>query len=186
MAAKKPPPSTRTQPYSRSIPAALHGAVMERLRTIDPDTRRTHGIRAVARWLAEAHGIRVHSSTVARLRVSLEKHTEAQVVAALREELRDTIAPTRAKLSRALRKLDALVATSRDPKAVAAAVNATTRALHELTTLGGVAAPQQIDLTSGGKPLDHARAAIAAQIARLASGPDPGPAGGAGRADGGG
>lgn len=154
MAAKKPqPPTTRTQPYSRAIPSALHGAVMERLRTLDPDTGRTHGTREVARWLAAAHGLCVHSTTVARLRVSLEKHTEAQVVAAIREELRDAVRPTKAKLSRALRRLDEISRNSNDLKAVAAAVNATTRALHELTTLGGVAAPQQIDVTTNGRAI---------------------------------
>lgn len=179
MAARKPPAPTPRQPYSRAIPPHLHAAVMDRLKTIDPETGLTHGTRAVASWLAEAHGIRVHHATVARLRVALERHTEAQVVAALREELRETVAPTRAKLARSLRRLDELVRKSRDPKAVAAAVNATTRALHELATLGGVAAPVSVDLTSGGQPLADARITLASRLAGLAQEPDPGGAGAA-------
>lgn len=165
-----PPPPTPRPPRSRTIPAALHGAVLERLRAVDPDTQRLHTTRGVAKWLETEHGVNVHHATVARLRVAAEKHTEAQVVAAIREELRDAVAPTRRKLSRALAKLDSLVEKSKDPKAVSAAVNATTRALHELAAISGVSAPKQLDLTSGGKPLDDVHDRLLARLARFAEG----------------
>jgi hypothetical protein len=136
------------------IPAALHAATLERLRTLNPDTRRQHTTRDVAAWLRDVHGLSVHAATVGRLQAAAEKYTDSQVVAAIREELRETIAPTRRKLSRALVKLDQLVAQSDDPKAVAAAVNATTRALHELAVVSGVAAPVSVDLTTNGRPIN--------------------------------
>lgn len=169
MAAPTPRPAR-----SRTIPAGLHAATLQRLRDTDPDTLRPHTCVSVARWLAEAHGCPASRLAVQRLRAASEKHTEAQVVAAIRDELRDAVRPTKAKLTRALRRLDELALKSRDPKAVAAAVNATTRALHELATLGGVAAPTQLDLTSGGKPLDDVHDRLLARLARFAQEPDAG------------
>jgi len=147
MAARKTPSRSRT------IPAGLHAATLQRLRETNPDTARPFTCAEVARWLDEAHKCPASQDAVKRLRAAAEKHTEAQVVAAIREELRGAVAPTKAKLARALRRLDELALKSRDPKAVAAAVNATTRALHELATLGGVAAPIAVDLTNNGRSI---------------------------------
>ncbi len=160
---------TRTRhvlgPRPRVIPYALHTEVCSRLRSINPDTQRHYTAREVAAWLAREHGVRVHYTTVARLYAAIEKHTEERLVAAIRGELRDAVEPTRRKLARALAHLDSLVKSSEDPKAVATAVSAITRALHELATLGGIAVPVAVDLTTHGRPItlswaeDHAPAA---------------------------
>ncbi len=144
MAAKAP------RPRSRTIPAALHDAVLLRLRETDPETRRTYTAVDVAKWLEEAHQLRVSSRAVYRLRAAAEKHTDAQLAAALREEMRELLAPTKAKLSRALRRLDAVSGKSKSTRDLAAAVNATARALESLADLSGVSAPTQIDLAPSG------------------------------------
>lgn len=147
--------ATRTPrpPRSRTIPQRLHAATLARLGEIDPDTARPHTCKSVARWLDEAHGCPASRLAVQRLRAGVEKHTDAQVVAAIRDELRDAVRPTKAKLSRALRRLDGLAQKSNDLKAIAAATNATSRALQALATLGGVAAPVAVDLNPHGRSI---------------------------------
>lgn len=181
-----PAPRAPTPSRSRTIPAKLHAATLERLRETNPDTLRPYTCAEVARWLDEARGCPVSRQAVQRLRAAAEKHTSAQVTAALREELAEAVPAIIARVKRATKRLDAVSSTSKSTKDLAAATNALTRALHELATLGGVAAPVAVDLTSGGKPLADARVTLAAQLARLPPGPDPGPTGGAGGADGGG
>ena len=128
--------------------------VVARLRELNPDTQRPHTTRDVARWLEAEHKIHVGHTTVGRLRIAAERLSDTQVVAAIREELREAIAPTKAKLFRAARHLDTLVRKSKSTKDVAAGLNAYTRMLHELATLSGVAAPAQVDVTSAGSPLN--------------------------------
>lgn len=135
-------------PRSRSIPAALHTATLNRLRETNPDTARPFNCSDVAVWLAKEHGVAVSRYAVERLRAAIEKHTEAQVIAAMREEFREAIGPTKKKLTAAMRKLDVLVAGSTSTRDVAAGVNAISRVLHELATLSGVAAPAQVNVTN--------------------------------------
>lgn len=181
MAARKPPAPTPAPPRSRTIPPALHALALARLAEQNPATLRPYTCSEVARWLGEAHGCPASRLAVQRLRAAAEKHTEAQVVAALREEIAAKVPGVLAKLSRIVKRLDERAGTETNTQKLAAATTAATRALHELATLGGIAAPIALDLTSGGKPLD-ARSSLAAQLARLAPGPGPGGAGGAGGA----
>ncbi len=164
MAAPTPRPAR-----SRTIPANLHAATRARLRETDPDTARPHTCASVARWLAEAHGCPASRLAVQRLRAASEKHTSAQVTAALREEIAEAVPAILARVKRATKHLGEVAAKSKSTKDVAAATNALTRALHELATLGGVAAPIAVDLNSHGRPItlrwvdapadDHAPAA---------------------------
>jgi predicted Rossmann fold nucleotide-binding protein DprA/Smf involved in DNA uptake len=135
----------------------------------------------VARWLAEAHGCLASRRAVQRLRATVEKHTSAQVTAVLREEIAEKLPALLAKVDRATRRVNDLLATERNTQRAAAALNALTRATHELATLSGVAAPQQLDLTSGGKPLDDVQDRLLARLARFAEEHDQrgaGPVGG--------
>jgi hypothetical protein len=169
MAAPTPRPAR-----SRTIPANLHAATLARLRETDPDTGRPHTCASVAKWLDEAHGCPASRLAVQRLRATVEKHTSAQVTAALREEIAEAVPAILARVQRSTKRLDAAAARSTSTKDLAAATNALTRALHELATLGGVAAPQQLDLTSGGKPLDDVHDRLLARLARFAQEPDVG------------
>lgn len=169
MAAPTPRPAR-----SRTIPANLHAATIARLRETDPDTGRPHTCASVAKWLDTAHGCPAHRLAVQRLRATVEKHTSAQVTAALREEIAGAVPVILARVLRATKRLDRVCSPSRSPKDVAAATNALTRALHEIATLGGVAAPTQLDLTSGGKPLDDVHDRLLARLARFAQEPDAG------------
>lgn len=148
MAARKTPSRSRT------IPAGLHAATLQRLRETDPDTARPHTCASVAKWLAEAHGCPASRLAVQRLRAATEKHTSAQVTAALREEIAEAVPLLLARVKRATKHLDAVSSTSKSTKDVAAATNALTRALHELATLGGVAAPIAVDLTTNGRSIN--------------------------------
>ena len=169
MAARKTRPAR-----SRTIPANLHAATIARLRETDPDTGRPHTCASVAKWLDTAHGCPAHRLAVQRLRATVEKHTSAQVTAALREEIAEKVPALLAKVDRAARRVATLVGTEKNTQRAAAALNALTRATHELATLGGVAAPLAVDLTSGGQPLVDARATLAARLAGLAQEPEPG------------
>lgn len=173
-------PRAPTPSRSRTIPAALHAATLARLREINPDTLRPYSCTEVARWLGEAHGLPVSRYAIERLRVTAEKHTGAQVTAALREEIADAVPAILARLKRTARRLDERARIETNTQKLAAAVSSLTRALHELTTLGGVAAPVHVDLTSGGAPITDARVTLATQLARLAGGAVPDDEGGAG------
>lgn len=170
--------SKRKRP-SRAIPEALHGAISAQFKAVDPSTGKPYTSRAIAAWLKTTHGIDASYRTVLRIHAATAEHGHALIVEALRAELRDAVGPAKAKLTRVLRRLDTLAARSKSVKDVAAAVNATTRALHELAHLGGVAAPLAVDLTSGGQPLDIARTRLAESLTRLAQEPDGTAAGGA-------
>lgn len=154
--ASKPAPTEAPAkpPRSLTIPAGLHGVTLQRLREINPDTLRAYNCREVAAWLAEKHGCPASSKAVQRLRAADEKYSSAQVASALREELAAAVGPTKVKLAAALRHLDELVRKSKSVRAVATGVNAYARVLREFATLGGVAAPAQVDVTSGGSPLN--------------------------------
>lgn len=128
-------------------------AVLERLKSIDPSTGKPYTSRSVAAWLRSAHDVKTTYRSVLRLHAAVTERGEALIVAALREELRDAVAPALARLKRASKRLDTLAARSKSVKDLAAATNAMTRALHEVAHLGGVAAPVTVDVTSGGKPL---------------------------------
>lgn len=141
-----------TPSRSRTIPARLHAPTLERLRETNPDTLRPYTCTEVAGWLGETHGTPVSRQAVQRLRAAHEKHTAAQVHAALREEIAEKVPALLGKVDRAARRVATLVGTEKNTQRAAAALNALTRALHELATLGGVAAPIAVDLTSGGKP----------------------------------
>ena len=167
-------PRAPKPPRSRTIPAALHAATLARLREVNPDTLRPYSCTEVARWLGEAHGLPVSRYAIERLRVTAEKHTGAQVTAALREEIADAVPAILARLKRTARRLDERARTETNTQKLAAATSSLTRALHELATLGGVAAPLAVDLTSGGQPLEDARATLAARLAGLAQEPEPG------------
>lgn len=138
---------------SRTIPATLHSVVAERLSALDPSTGKPHTSRAVAAWLKDAHGIECSHHVVLRVAASVDAKHEARVIAALREELRDAVAPALTRLRRASKRLSHLASTSKSVKDLAAATNALTRALHEVAHLGGVASPITVDVTSNGKPL---------------------------------
>ena len=164
-------PRAPKPPRSRTIPAALHAATFARLREVNPDTLRPHTCAEVARWLGEVHGLTVSRYAIERLRDAAEKHTSAQVTAALREEFAAVVPSILARLKRTSKRLDERARTETNTQKLAAATSSLTRALHELATLGGVAAPVQVDLTSGGAPLTDARITLAAQLARLAQEP---------------
>jgi hypothetical protein len=164
-------PRASTPSRSRTIPARLHAATLARLAEANPDTLRPHTCAEVARWLGEAHGCPVSRLAVQRLRAASEKHTSAQVTSALREEIAQAVPAILARVQRSTKRLDAAAARSTSTKDLAAATNALTRALHELATLGGVAAPVAVDITSGGQPLEDARVTLAARLAGLAQEP---------------
>lgn len=173
-------PTAPTPPRSRTIPQRLHAATLARLGEVDPDTARPHTCKSVARWLAEAHGCPASSCAVRRLRATAEKHTSAQVTAALREEIAEAVPAILARMKRASKRLDERVRVETNTQKLAAALNACTRAAHELAALGGVAAPVQVDVTSGGAPIADVRITLATQLARLAGGSVPDEEGGAG------
>lgn len=158
---------------SRTIPEKLTAEVLERLKSADPSTGKPYTSRAVAAWLLDTHGVKCSHRAVLRAQAAADERGDALIVAALREELRDAVAPAKARLLRAAKRLDALTSKSKSVKDIASATNALTRALHELAHLGGVAAPLAVDVTTGGKPLPDARAALAQSLARLAEESEP-------------
>ena len=164
----------------RAIPPALHAATLARLASKNDATGKPYTTREVAAWLLEAHEVKCSHMAVVKLHAEHDKRGEALIIQALREELRDAVAPAKARLLRASKRLDVLVRTSKDPKAVAAAVNATTRALHELAHLSGVAAPITVDLNTHVTVTD-ARARLTEGLTKLAAEPGAGGAGGPGR-----
>ena len=174
-----PAPRAPTPSRSRTIPAKLHAATLERLRETNPDTLRPYTCAEVARWLDEARGCPVSRQAVQRLRAAAEKHTSAQVAAALREEVADRLPALLARVDRASRRVAELARTEKNTQHAAAALNALTRAARDLATLSGVAAALKVDVTSGGAPITDVRAALATQLARLAGDPAPDEAGGA-------
>lgn len=175
MAAPKPP----TPPRSRTIPPKLHAATLERLRETNPDTLKPFTCSEVARWLGEAHGCPASRLAVQRLRAAAEKHSSAQVAAALREEIVERLPALLARVDRASRRVAELTRTEKNTQRAAAALNALTRASRDLATLSGAAAALKVDVTSGGAPIADVRATLATQLARLADGSAPDPAGGA-------
>lgn len=123
------------------------------LRTNDPDTGKPHTARAVSAWLLTEHGLRVSHMTVLRLQAALDERGDKLIVAALREELRDAVAPAKRRLVAASERLAVLCATEKNTQKLAAGVRALTAVLHEVSELGGVAAPLKVDVTSDGKPV---------------------------------
>lgn len=138
------------KPRSRTIPAAYHAAVIAQLKLPNPDTQRPFTCAEVAAWLESEHKLRVSPRAVARLRVAVEKHTDAQQVEAWRVEIRDALGPAKLKLERAMKRVDTLLRKSKSLRDSAAAVNAYARVIREFASLSGVAAPTQIDVNSTG------------------------------------
>lgn len=161
----------KTRP-SRTIPEKLVPAVLERLKSADPSTGKPYTSRAVAAWLFEAHAVKCSHRAVLRVQSASDAKGASLLVEALRAELRDMVAPLRARLGRTAKRLDLLARKSRSVKDLASATNALTRALHEVAELGGVAAPLKVDHTTGGQPLPDARALLASRLASLAQEPD--------------
>lgn len=178
MAAPKPP-QPAPPPRSRTIPPALHAPVLTMLGEINPDTLRPYTCAEVARWLDEAHHCPASRLAVQRLRAAAEKHTSAQVTEALRGEIADAVGPMLGRLKRTARRLEERARTEQNTQKLAAATTALTRAVHELTTLGGVAAALKVDVSSGGAPIADVRVTLATQLARLAGGAVPNAEGGA-------
>lgn len=168
MSAKPPAKAPPKRRPSRTIPAEHQAAALAKLRETDPATGKPYTTRGVAAWLLKVHAVKCSHMAIVRLHAAHDARSEALIVAALRETLRDLVAPTAAKLRRSLARLDQLVRGSRSVKDVAAATNAEARALREVARLGGVAAATQIDVTTNGQPLADARSVLAASIARLA------------------
>jgi len=165
---------------SRTIPADLHAATLARLRELNPDTARPFTCAEVAKWLDATHKCPASRLAVQRLRATTEAHTAAQVTAALREEVAESVRPMLARLNRVSRRLEERARTETNVQKLAAATSALARAHHELATVGGVAAPTQIDLTSGGQPLPDIHDRLLASLAKLAAEPEPGGAGAVG------
>jgi len=135
---------------SLTIPAHLHAPLLAWLRA--PATPpRTY--RAAIAWLAETHEVKATRMAVCRVVAAAEKRGDALIVAALREELRDAVEPTKAATMRGVRTVDALLRSEDDTAKAAAGLRALTGALETLAKLGGVAAPITVDLTSGGQTL---------------------------------
>lgn len=159
---------------SRTIPTTLHRDVVQRLATADPETGRPYTARAVAAWLGSEHGVRCSHMAVLRVQAAAAERGEQLIVAALREELRDAVAPVATRLLRATKRLDASLRKETSAPKLAAGVRSLTSALDTLAKLSGVAKPIAFDLTSGGQPLPDAYAQLAAAVARLRAEPAPG------------
>lgn len=165
---------------SRTIPAELHAAIVARSRETDPVTGKPFTYVGIAAWLNTEHGVHASRMAVCRVLAGAHERGEELIVAALREELRDAVAPAKRALLRAVKRLDDQLLTETRTDRLASGVRALSTALGTFAKLGGVAAPVTVDLTSGGQPLPDAHAALAAAVARLAQ--EPG-ADGPGEAD---
>lgn len=172
MTTRRAPAKGQRQSAKRSIPPHLERIALAKLDEVNPATGKAFTARAVAAWLFEAHQVKTSQRSVLRLRAAVDAKGEALYVEALRAELRDMVAPLRARLGRTAKRLDLLARKSRSVKDLASATNALTRALHEVAELGGVAAPLKVDHTTGGQPLPDARALLASRLASLAQEPD--------------
>lgn len=159
---------------SRTIPTALHREVVQRLAESDPATGRPYTARAVAAWLNTEHGLKCSHMAVLRVQAAAAERGEQLIVAALREELRDAVAPVATRLLRNTKRLDAALRRENNPSKLAAGVRSLTSALDTLAKLSGVAKPIAFDLTSGGQPLPDAYAQLAAAVARLRAEPAAG------------
>ena len=156
---------------SRAIPSSLHGAVVTRLAEKSPSGK-PYTAQEVATWLQTEHGVTASRMSVLRLHAAVDAKGAALLVEALRATLRDSVGPALARVRRGARRVDALLSKERNTQKAAAGLSALTRALHEIATLGGVAAPIAVDHTTNGQPLPDVYAALAAGLARLAAEPD--------------
>lgn len=138
---------------SCAIPDALVSETLAQLRATNPVTGRTYTLREVSAWLASTHNVVASREAVRRLYRRSVEHDEALMVAALREELRDTVAPLLARVRRASCRLDAALAGEGDTKALASGLRAATGALTAVAQLSGVAKPFAVDVTSDGQQL---------------------------------
>lgn len=138
---------TKRKPRSHTIPACLHDAVIAKLRELNPDTRRQYNCQEVARWLAAEHGCQASDRAVYRLRVAVEGHSDEQIAAAIREELRDVIIPAKRVLAHTLKRLNGLVDTSSSVRDLSAGLGAVARSLSTLADITGVTAPKQINVS---------------------------------------
>lgn len=150
------------------IPDELAAATLAQCKATNPATGRTYTLREVSAWLASEHGVTASREAVRRLYHQAAERDEQLLVAALREQLRDAVAPLLMRVRRASRRLDAALASNTDPKALASGLRAATGALTAVAQLSGVAKPVSLDVTSGGQPLHDARAALAEGLARAA------------------
>lgn len=164
--------TTKRRPCA--IPDALTAATRAQIRATNPATGRTYTLREVSRWLLEEHGVAASRESVRRLYRHSVEHDEQLVVAALREELREQVAPAIQQVRRAARRIAEMLPTEKNLQKVAAGARALTAALDTFAKLSGVAKPLALDVTTDGQPLSDARAALAAGLARaaLAAGPD--------------
>lgn len=177
------PPRAR---MSRTIPSELHAPILAWLRE-PSDSGRPRTYVAAAAWVGETYGVKITRMSVCRLVATNEARGDQLIIAALREELRDAVEPTKAATMRGVRQVDALLQGEDDTAKAAAGLRALTGALEVLAKLGGVAAPVAVDLTSAGKPIAKlSDAELDAEIARLAgrSGEAGGDAHGAGASQG--
>lgn len=165
---------TTTKRRGCAIPDALAPATLAQLRATNPATGRTFTNREVSRWLLEEHGVAASRESVRRLYRHSVEHDEQLVVAALREELREQVAPAIRNLRIAARRLATMLPGEDNTQKVAAGVRALAGALDTFAKLSGVAKPLAVDVTTDGQPLSDARAALAAGLARaaLAAGSD--------------
>ena len=152
---------------SCAIPDALVSETLAQLRATNPTTGRTYTLRELSAWLLQVHGVTASREAVRTLYHRSVEYDEALMVAALREELRDTVAPLLARVRRASRRLDAALAGEDDTKALASGLRAATGALTAVAQLSGVAKPVSVDVTTDGQPLSDARARLAESLARL-------------------
>jgi hypothetical protein len=161
------------------IPDELVPAVVAQCAATDPATGRTYTYRGVSAWLASVHGVEASREAVRRLhRRSLEQD-ETRLVAALRDELREQVAPSIRRLRIATRRLSEMLPGEDNTQKVAAGVRALAATLDTFAKLSGVAKPLAVDVTSGGQPLSDARQRLAENLARLPGLAVPGGAGGA-------
>jgi hypothetical protein len=150
---KRRAPQRPSRHLSRTIPAALHDATLARSKELNPDTAKPYTAAEVAAWLREQHKCNASARAVFRLRATEGKWSEAQFAAALREDLRELVGPLIAQVRRSSNVLGTLTRKTRSTKDAAAALSAHARALKGVAELAGIAAPTQVDLTSGGQPL---------------------------------
>lgn len=153
---------------SCAIPDALVSETLAQLRATNPTTGRTYTLREVSAWLLQVHGVTASREAVRTLYHRSVEHDEALMVAALREELRDQVAPAIRQVKRAARRIAEMLPKERNLQKVAAGTRALTAALDTFAKLSGVAKPVSVDVTTDGQPLSDARAALAAGLARAA------------------
>lgn len=150
------------------IPDELAPAVIAQCAATNPATSRTYTYHEVSVWLLTEHGITASREAVRRLHRRTLEHDEQRLVAALRDELREQVAPAIQRLRIAARRLSQMVDGETNTQKVAAGVRALTGALDTFAKLSGVAKPVAVDVTTNGQPLHDARAALAEGLARAA------------------